>query len=161
LSRGDNLDGVVLRPLEAFDLAVAAALHAGSFDDAWTEGAIGELLAMPGSFGTLACLADQPIGIVIALATGPDAEVLTLGVLPNFRRRGVARRLVASVDERAGAAGCERLLLEVAEDNEAAYTLYRRLGFVDIARRPAYYRRPVGPAAAAIVLARPLRSKES
>jgi ribosomal-protein-alanine N-acetyltransferase len=139
----------------------AAALHAGSFEDAWTEGAIGELLAMPGSFGTLACVGDRPIGLVIALATGPDAEILTLGVLPGFRRRGVARELLASVGERAGAVGCARLLLEVAEDNEAARNLYRSLGFMDIARRPAYYRRPVGAAVAAIVLARPLQGKES
>ena len=147
----------MLRALNACDFAVAAALHAGSFDDAWTKGAIGELLTMRGAFGILACLDDQPIGLVMALAAGPDAEILTLGVLPDFRRLGVAGRLLASVAERAGAAGCERLLLDVAEDNEAAYALYRRLGFVDIARRPAYYRRRVGAAVAAIVLARPLQ----
>ncbi len=155
------MGGLTLRPLGAFDLAVAAAVHAGSFDDPWTEGAINELLAMPGSFGTLACLGDQSIGIVLALAAGPDAEILTLGVLPDFRRRGIARRLLASVSERAGDAGCDRLLLEVAEDNEAASTLYRGLGFVEIARRAGYYRRPVGTAVAAIVLARPLRKSES
>lgn len=143
--------------MEALDLAVAAAVHAGSFDDAWTEKAIGELLAMPGSFGTLACLGDQPIGIVIALASSPDAEVLTLGVLPDFRRQGVARRLLTSVGDRVADVGCERLVLEVAEDNEPAYTLYRRLGFGEIARRPAYYRRPTGAAVAAIVLALPLQ----
>jgi ribosomal-protein-alanine N-acetyltransferase len=159
LSGDDNRDGIVLRPLAACDLMVAAAVHAGSFDDAWTEGAIGELLAMPGAFGILACLGDQPVGLVIALAMGPDAEILTLGVLPDCRRRGVARGLLALAGERAGAVGCERLLLEVAEDNEAARNLYRNLGFVDIAHRPAYYRRPVG-AAAAIVLARPLQRKE-
>jgi ribosomal-protein-alanine N-acetyltransferase len=68
--------------------------------------------------------------------------------------------LLASAGDRAGAAGCERLVLEVAEDNEAACGLYRGLGFVDIARRPAYYRRRVGPTVAAIVLARPLERKE-
>lgn len=161
MSQGENPDGVILRPLEAFDLAVAAALHAGSFDDAWTDVAIGELLAMPGSFGTLAYLGDQPVGLVIVLAAGPDAEILTLGVLPRFRRRGIARRLLAAAGNRAGATGCERLLLEVAEDNEAAQMLYRRLGFVDIARRPGYYRRPAGAAVAAIVLARPLRKSET
>jgi ribosomal-protein-alanine N-acetyltransferase len=161
LSGGDNPHGIVLQPLKACDLAVAAAVHAGSFNDAWTESAIGELLAMPGSFGALACVGDQPIGLVIALATGPDAEILTLGVLPDFRRRGVARRLVASVGERASSVGCERLLLEVAEDNVAARNLYRRLGFADIARRPAYYRRPIGDAVAAIVLARPIQTKKN
>jgi ribosomal-protein-alanine N-acetyltransferase len=158
LSGGDNSDNITLRPLEAGDLMLAAALHAGSFDDAWSEGAIGELLAMPGSFGLLAYLGDQPVGLVIALATGPDAEILTLGVLPKSRRRGIARRLLAAVGERAGAVGCERLVLEVAEDNEAARSLYRGSGFADIARRPAYYRRPArATAVAGIVLARPLQ----
>jgi ribosomal-protein-alanine N-acetyltransferase len=158
LIQGEKPDDVTLGPLEAFDLAVAATLHAGSFDDAWTEGAIGQLLAMPGSFGTLAYLGDQPVGLVIVLAAGPDAEILTLGVLPSFRRRGVAHRLLASAGERAAAAGCERLVLDVAEDNPAAYALYRRLGFADIARRPAYYRRASGVAVAAIVLARSLKN---
>ena len=158
---GDIIGDLTLRPLGAFDLAEAAAVHAGSFEDPWTERAIGELLAMPGSFGTLACLGDRSIGIALALVAGPDAEILTLGVLPDFRRHGIARRLLVSVSERVGAAGCDRLLLEVAEDNEAANTLYRRLGFVEIARRAGYYRRPVGSAVAAIVLARPLRKSES
>jgi ribosomal-protein-alanine N-acetyltransferase len=157
----DDPDRISLRSLERFDLAVAAAVHAGSFDNPWTEGAIGELLVMPGSFGMLAYLGDQPVGMAIALATGPDAEILTLAVLPKFRRRGVARRLLTSVGERASAIGCERLLLEVAQDNEAAYALYRRLGFVDIARRPAYYRRSAEAAVAALVLARPLPKGEA
>jgi ribosomal protein S18 acetylase RimI-like enzyme len=157
LNQGENPDDVMLAPLEAFGLAVAATLHAESFDDAWTERAIGELLAMPGAFGTLACLGDQPVGLVIALAAGPDAEILTLGVLPSFRRRGIAHRLLTWAGERASAAGCERLVLDVAEDNVAGYALYRRLGFVDIARRPAYYRRPSGAVVAAIVLARSLK----
>jgi ribosomal-protein-alanine N-acetyltransferase len=151
----------MLRPLGAFDLAVAAALHAGSFGDAWEERAIGELLAMPGAFGTLACFNDQPIGMAIALANPPDAEVLTLGVLPTFRRRGVARRLLESVADQVAGIGCERLLLDVAEDNEAAHGLYRGLGFMEIARRPAYYRRPNGLVVAATVLALGLRKREA
>jgi [ribosomal protein S18]-alanine N-acetyltransferase len=161
LSRRDNPNGVTLKPLEAFDLAVAAALHAGSFDDAWTRDSIGKLLTMPGSFGTLAYVGDRPVGLVVALTTGPDAEILTLGVLPDFRRRGVGRLLLASAAERAAAAGCGRLLLDVAEDNTAAHALYRGMGFVDIARRPAYYRRSVGAAVGAIVLARPLQKTET
>ena len=118
-----------------------------------------EILAMPGSFGALAQVSDQPVGFVIALAVGPEAEILTLGVLPEFRRRGIARHLLTWVIDRLADATCQRLLLEVAEDNLAARTLYGKLGFAAVARRPSYYRRSAG-AKAAIVLARALRDRE-
>jgi ribosomal-protein-alanine N-acetyltransferase len=156
-SRSDDAVVIVLRPLGPFDLAVAAALHAGSFDDAWSERALAELLAMPGVFGMLAFFNHQPAGLVIAMAIRPDAEILTLCVAPPFRRHGVAGRLLTSVADGARDADCERLLLEVAEDNEAAGTLYHRLGFVKVGRRPAYYRRSAG-SAAAMVLAWRLQS---
>jgi len=152
---GDT-DNVLLQPLGPLDLAVAAALHAGCFDSAWNETAMATLLAMPGSFGAIAQIEDQPVGLVVAFAVGTEAEILTLGVLPKFRRRGVARRLLASVADRLNGAGCRRLLLEVAEDNVAARSLYGTLGFAEIGHRPSYYRRSPGTAAAAIVLARAL-----
>jgi ribosomal-protein-alanine N-acetyltransferase len=112
---------------------------------------------MPGAFGLLACLDDQPVGLAIALAGGPDAELLTLAVRPDSRRRGVASRLLTSTGSRARNAGCERLLLEVAEDNQAARALYSELGFLEVGRRPCYFRRPNGRSVTAIVMARPLR----
>lgn len=119
-----------------------------------------EILAMPGSFGALAQRGDQPVGFVIALAVGPEAEIITLGVLPAFRRRGIAGRLLAWVIDRLRGGAGQRLLLEVAEDNIAARALYAKLGFTQIGRRPSYYRR-FGGTAAAIVLARGLQERES
>jgi len=151
---------VQLQPFGPLDLAVAAALHASCFDHAWNEAAIAELLSMPGSLGVLAHIKDQPVGLVIALAVGAEAEILTLGVLPKFRRRGIAARMLASVADRLSGAGCRRLLLEVAEDNEAARALYGKLGFAEIGRRPSYYRRAAGAVAGAIVLARALDRRD-
>jgi len=147
---GDS-DEIVLQPLGPFDLVVAAALHAGCFDTAWNEAAIAELLAMPGSFGALAHVGDQPAGLVLVLAVGGEAEILTLGVLPRFRRCGVAGRLLAWVADRLSRAGCQRLLLEVAEDNAAARAFYGKLGFVQIGRRPSYYRRTAGTEPAVVL----------
>ncbi len=153
---GSGSFDVQLQPLGPLDLAVVAALHASCFDHAWNKAAIAELLAIPGSLGALAHIKDQPVGFVIALAVGAEAEILTLGVLPKFRRRGIAARMLASVAERLSGAGCRRLLLEVAEDNEAARALYGKLGFTEVGRRPSYYRRAAGEVAGAIVLARAL-----
>lgn len=155
---GDS-DDLVLQPLGPLDLAVAAAVHAGCFESAWNEAAMAEILAMPGSFGALALVGDQPVGLVIALAVGTEAEILTLAVLPKFRRRGMAGRLLAWVADRLSAAGCQRLLLEVAEDNAAARALYGKLGFDQTGRRPSYYRRLAGTAAA-MVLARTLDRRD-
>jgi len=153
-------DSLALQPLGPLDLAVAAAVHAGCFDAAWNQAAMGQILAMPGSFGALALVGDQPAGLVLSLAVAPDAEILTLGVLPRFRRRGIAGRLLAWVTDRSIGAGCQRLLLEVAEDNTSARAFYRRLDFAEIGRRPAYYQQSAS-AAAAIVLARTLGSRET
>lgn len=146
-----NSDKVTLQQLGPLDLAVAAALHASSFDGAWSEAAMGEILAMPGSFGALALVGDQPVGLVIVLAAGTEAEILTLAVLPKFRRRSIADRLLAWAADRMGRAGCQRLLLEVAEDNVAARALYAKLGFAQVGRRPSYYRRAEGTVAAMVL----------
>src|SRR5262249_13192140 len=81
------------------------------------------------------------------------AEILTLGVLPRFRRRGVGRSLLAAVTDRLARAGGARLLLEVAADNVAAQALYRDAGFLEVGRRPGYYQRASGQAVDALLLA--------
>lgn len=118
-----------------------------------------EILAMPGSFGALAQRGDQPVGFVIALAVGTEAEIITLGVLPAFRHRGIAGRLLDWVIDRLRGAAGQRLLLEVAEDNIPARALYAKFGFTQIGRRPSYYRR-FGGTMAAITLARGLQERE-
>src|SRR5262245_20411917 len=149
----DDSGSILLQPLGPLDLAVAAALHASCFDDGWSEAALAEILAMPGCAGALALAGDQPIGFVVVLAVAADAEIITLGVLPEFRRRGIGGGLLAWAAARSRASGCRRLLLEVAEDNPAARALYGKLGFSQVGRRPSYYRRSAGTTAA-MVLAR-------
>ena len=151
----DDSDNVLLQPLGPLDLAVAAAVHAGCFESAWNEAAMAEILTMPGSFGALALVGDQPVGLVIVLAVATEAEILTLAVLPKFRRRGMASRLLAWAIDRLSGSGSQRLLLEVAEDNVAARALYGKFGFAQVGHRPSYYRRLAGTAAA-MVLARTL-----
>lgn len=116
------------------DAAVLAALHATSFSDAWSAAAIRELFAGPGVFAFF--LSD---GFILARAVGDEAEILTLAVAPQTRRRGLGRLLVRMAARHAGTLGAESLFLEVAVDNIAAQTLYRGAGFAPVGRRKAYY----------------------
>jgi ribosomal-protein-alanine N-acetyltransferase len=132
---------------------VLATLHAACFaEEPWRTEAMAEVLAMPGAFGFLAGGRRSACGFLVALDLGQECEILTLGVLPNRRRRGIAGRLMERL---LAVAGGRQIVLEVAEDNRPALVLYEGLGFAEVGRRPAYYRRAVGPAATALVMHRP------
>lgn len=96
---------------------------------------------MPGGFGILAWQGESPIGFVLALDLRGECEVLSLGVVPERRRRGAGAALIAALAQEARRRGAQSLVLEVAEDNIAAAALYAACGFVAIGRRPDYYRR--------------------
>ncbi len=74
--------------------------------------------------------------VVCRKLSDDEAEVLSLVVDPEVRRRGVGSRMMREVlDHRTGATW----YLEVRESNQPARKLYRKLGFEDISLRPAYY----------------------
>ena len=68
----------------------------------------------------------------------PEREILNLAVRAPFRRLGIASALLRHELARKAI-----FFLEVRESNVSAQALYRRFGFVEIARRPGYYESPV------------------
>jgi ribosomal-protein-alanine N-acetyltransferase len=130
-------------PLTPAHLPIAAVLHRAAFQhEAWDEKALAEVLAMPGAFGNLVSEALQPCGFGLYLVVGDSAEILTLAVAPEARRRGMGARLVENFMAEASRSGATEAFLEVAEDNPAAIRLYSRLDFAKVGLRPDYYHRP-------------------
>ncbi len=78
---------------------------------------------------------DEPIGVAICFlgfstfAAKPLINIHDLSVREAWRGRGVGRKLIHAIAERARAIGCCRLTLEVREDNERARALYASEGF--------------------------------
>ncbi|UUZ59362.1 GNAT family N-acetyltransferase [Nocardioides sp. B-3] len=76
-----------------------------------------------------------PIGLATghavpaSLTMGRFWQLRDLYVLPGSRRQGAAAALVGAVREAASAAGATRLSLAMEPENQAALSLYRRLGF--------------------------------
>lgn len=73
------------------------------------------------------------------LTIGETAQILTVGVLPAARRRGVGRLLVRALVAEARRRRAEEVLLEVREDNVAAQRLYAGEGFTVLGTRRGYY----------------------
>ena len=117
--------------------AALAAIHARAFppDEVWDEGAIALLTDSPGGIGWF----DPRGGFCLARVAADEAEILTLAVLPERRRQGIAARLLAAAMAAASGRGARRMLLEVAESNLAARRLYAAAGFRPVGRRARYY----------------------
>lgn len=66
-------------------------------------------------------------------------RILTLDILPEARRLGLASTLMAQCEQRLRLVGCSDVYLETAVDNEAALQLYRKLGYEILRVLPGYY----------------------
>lgn len=115
-----------------------AGLHARAFDRPWSAREIAKLMENTAVFALVA-RADEAHGFVMAWAAAGDAELLTVAVVPEARRKGVGASLVTAAGVTALVRGAASMHLEVAEDNDAARTLYRKLGYEEAGRRHAYY----------------------
>jgi ribosomal-protein-alanine N-acetyltransferase len=150
-----------LVPAGGLDAPVFAALHGELFrDDPWSEQEMAQLIGGPGAIAWLATGRDygevMPVGFALAQVSADEAEILSLGVLPEARAKGLGARLVEAVADKARALGARTLYLEVAEDNAAARHLYGKRGFAEAGRRRDYYVAADGRTMDALVLARAL-----
>lgn len=119
------------------DAEALAAIHRQAFpDDPWSAASILASLDGGGVW-----VEDAPLGFALFRAVADEAELLTLAVRPDRRRRGIGAALLAWTCRAAHARGARVLHLEVGADNPAALALYGRCGFAEVGRRPGYYRR--------------------
>lgn len=138
------------------DLPAIAALHAQCFTSAWNEEFLGRLLAQPGAVAFVAAEGRRIAGFVVARGAAGEAEILSLGVGADMRRHGLATDLIRTACQRAEEGGVVDVFLEVSAANAAACSLYGRLGFREVGRRPDYYEDATGSARDALVLRRAL-----
>jgi ribosomal-protein-alanine N-acetyltransferase len=144
------------RALGAHDLDFASALHSEAFaavgERGWTSVEIADLLASPGAGGILLQDGAAAIGFALCRTIADEAELLTVAVRADCRRRGAGRMLMGKVIDVARERGARSLFLEVAADNPGALALYERLDFRAVGRRVGYYGRRHRPAADALVM---------
>ena len=125
----------------AAECEAMAAVHAEAFAASWREDEFEDLLDGEGIYGFLAADEAAPLGVILCRVAGGEMEVLTIGVAPAARRKGVARALLAAALPPARELQAAEVFLEVAVDNDPAIALYDGLGFRKAGLRKAYYNR--------------------
>jgi ribosomal-protein-alanine N-acetyltransferase len=124
------------------DAALLARLHAACFAKSWDKEAMATFIAGPGTLCLVGFAEDderRPVGLLIVRRAADEAELLTIGVVPSYRRRGIAKALLERAMKALREAGVTHLFLEVDKGNMAALSLYRTLGAGPVGQRPGYY----------------------
>ena len=123
-------------------VAQVAQLETLCFHDPWSERSIAGELDNPLSTWLVCADGDAVLGYVGSQTVMGETDMMNVAVHPDARRHGIARRLILALVEELKQQGSHCLTLEVRASNQNAISLYQKLGFLQIGRRPNYYRNP-------------------
>lgn len=87
-------------------------------------------------------ITQQVMGYAGLLAMADEGYITNVAVFPEFRRQGVAAKLIAVFENFARGNKLAFLTLEVRPSNTAAIALYKGFGFEEVGRRKNYYDLP-------------------
>lgn len=119
-----------------------AALEKLCFAEPWSESALA-LYLKEEAVAFAAVDGNRVLGYIGMLFAPDEGQILNLAVLPEARRKGIAKALVAQTIRTAEERALSALSLEVRASNEGAIRLYESFGFLTAGVRKGFYRRPV------------------
>ena len=121
-------------------LTAVLEIERSSFPDPWSEGMFREELKDDGRRMPLVITDESAVaGYGIGWLVLDEFHLGNLAIRPGQRGRGLGRRLLSEMLERAAAGGCRMATLEVRASNETAKELYHSFGFKEVAIRKKYY----------------------
>lgn len=119
-----------------------AQLERICFSDPWSENSVASELKNPLSLWLVAMDGETVAGYIGSQSVEGEADMMNVAVHPDYRRQGIARLLVTELVAALAKKGVSSLALEVRTSNVPAISLYEQLGFIQVGRRPNYYRNP-------------------
>ncbi|WP_457573137.1 ribosomal protein S18-alanine N-acetyltransferase [Desulfolithobacter sp.] len=132
-----------VRPMRAGDVPPVVAIEEAVMDTPWSRSLVEAELQGGSGIRLVFELHGQVAGYVFFRFCGPEAELLRIAVREQSRRLGIGSTLlsagVAALRCHHGVISC---FLEVRSANRTALRFYAKEGFVEVGRRPGYYRQP-------------------
>jgi len=148
--------GVKFRPMTALDLVSAIAIEKEVYGKtAWSADQFKEEFAKaPKSAQYLAAeIEGQLIAYAGIFYVADVADIHTITVVADQRRKGIGRELLKRLIDWARVKKAQAIMLEMRLGNDAARPLYESFGFIEISKRENYY----GPGLTAVVMRKELR----
>ena len=128
--------------MKAEHVPQVAQLEKLCFADPWSEMSIASELQNIWSYWVVAVEGDQVVGYVGSQSSIDETDIMNIAVHPDWRRRGIAEKLIDCLIAELKKRGSHALMLEVRVSNDSAIALYEKLGFQQVGCRKNYYRNP-------------------
>ena len=135
------VEGLSVREVRYEDIPAIYEIERLCFKDPYELPLLQMYYAISRSLFLVAEKEGRVVGYAIGLAKKwGEGHVISIAVHPEWRRRGVGKRLMLQLLEKMRRMGVRWVRLEVRVSNEAAINLYRRLGFSIERVLKGYYR---------------------
>lgn len=112
------------------------------FTSPWSYESIEEELKNPNAYYIVYISEQKIVGYAGMYSVCLEGYINNIAVLPEFRGRGIAKRLLDNLIDYSVLNKLEFLSLEVRVSNKAAISLYHLKGFEDAGRRCSFYSKP-------------------
>ena len=132
-----------IRPMHELDVPLVVAIERSAYQFPWSEGIFRDCLRV-GYICRVVEVRDDIAGYGIMSIGAGEAHVLNVCVRAEYRGRGLARKMLLYLIDRARLAGMYEAFLEVRPSNTTAARLYHSLGFEQVGVRRGYYQATTG-----------------
>lgn len=129
----------MIRKMTESDIPKVCHLDSKAFSDPWNDASFKDELKKDYAFYFVYEDNGEIIGYAGIWCIFETAELIRIGVLPDYEGRGIGTQLMAEIEDAAKSNACERMMLEVRRGNEVARRLYEKNGFSEISVRKGYY----------------------
>ncbi len=132
----------MVREMSPEDVLQVSHIERACFSDPWSLESIREGLETP--FDTWLVLEDNEMvkGYCVFRMIAGEGELFRIALLPEYRGRGLAKKLMERLAECSKEKAVTSIFLEVRESNKIARNLYRSYGFKEECIRKNYYQNP-------------------
>ena len=129
----------MIKRMTSSDISQIAGIDKEAFNKPWNEQDFKDELKKDHAYYFTAELDGKTVGYGGIWCVYETAELIRIAVAPSSRGRGAAGKIMEHILVFAAEKGCEKMMLEVRESNEAARGLYKKYGFSEISVRKGYY----------------------
>ena len=132
---------IEIRRMEMKDIPEVVEIDRGSFTLPWTERSYKYEVQENSAARCWVTMVDGRVASMLVLwLIVNEAHIATIATHPQFRRRGFAKQILIKSLVSAREEGALKSLLEVRARHVVAQKIYCDIGFVEVGRRPMYYR---------------------
>ncbi len=136
------VDRVEIQKMQAEDMDEVLAIEKQSFSDPWSKKNFQAELELTFSWAWVAKLNQQLVGYSCCWEIEDELQIANLAVHPDYRKKGIGKKILQEILNRACQKKLKQVTLEVRESNQWGLKLYYAFGFMEIGRRKKYYQKP-------------------